>query len=702
MGKLILQTTASECGLACIAMISNHHGHKVDLFELRNRYTLSLRGATMADLVRIGAELGLSGRAIKLNIIHIPKLRLPAILHWDLNHFVVLIAADKRGVTIHDPAQGEIHYLYSEINTHFTGVALELHPAPEFRRKKEKPPIDWRTLVGRVVGLKRAVVQMILLAAVLQAISLLLPFLTQWIVDGVIVSGDLDLLTVLICGIIILYSTQTFIAAIRSRVGLSVSTQINLQWSSRVMDHILRLPLSYFETRHTGDIVSRFQSLGTIQQTITGVLVESVLDGIFALATGAMMLVYSPLLGIIAIGVIAIYAAIRFTTYQTIRSASSEYIALATRTQSHFLETLRGIQSIKVGCSEEQRRIRWTNMLVSATNKNIKMQLMVINYGSFYGMLFGIESVCVIGLGARMTIGGSMSIGMLLAFLAYKDQFAGRIHSFIDKMLEFRMLDIQIERLADIVLTPKQVTNGSEPIYLDELESIPPSIKFKNIGFRHGSGEPWVFRNLNVTIAPGEHVAVVGPSGCGKSTFAKLLLGLIEPTEGEILINEKTLKQLGLDNWRRQVGAVMQDDQVFSGSIRDNISNFSEHIDFERVEHAARLSGIHNEILEMSMGYATLMGDMGSSLSGGQKQRVLLARALYKQPQALLLDEATSHLDIDLEKRIGFEISKLPLTRVVIAHRTETINMAERIINLGKIKEEKRTIRSPSGGSNQN
>ncbi len=693
----ILQTTASECGLACVAMVAAHYGHMIELHELRDTYTLSLRGATLADLVKVMGKLDIASRPLKLGLDNLHRLSTPCILHWDLNHFVVLVEVRRRTIVVNDPAHGRVTMTLEEAGRHFTGVALEFQPTPLFKRRKAKPPLSWREVVGHVTGLRRGLSQMLLAAAALQLLGLIAPCLAQWILDDVVVSADHDLLIVLSIGSLLILLTQSVMAFGQGRLGLALSTMTNLQLSGRVMRHLLRLPITFFESRHIGDIVSRFQSLSSIQATVTGTLVQSMIDGMFSLLIGVVMFLYSPVLAAIVLCAIILYALVRMLSYGTLRRLSAEYLAMSAKENSHFLESLRGMQSIKIAGLEEQRRARWFNLLISATNRHVATARLSVTFGASYIFLFGLEQVCALGWGAHLVMDGSISIGMLFAFISYKDQFSSRMRSFIDAMMEIRLLSVQVSRLSDIALArPEELGGSFSGVSMHEVPRN-PRIELRNVRYRYGAGEEWVIKDLSLVIEAGEHVAVVGASGCGKTTLAKLIIGLIEPTEGTVLVNGVPLRQLGLDVWREQLGVVMQDDQLFTGTIFENITGFSHEPDLERAKHAAGLAGIHDEIVKMPMGYHTLNGDMGSSLSGGQKQRVLLARALYLNPVALILDEATSHLDVSRERAVNTAIVGLAVTRVVIAHRPETIAMAERIVDLGSHKWPSRHEPMPDG-----
>ena len=341
---------------------------------------------------------------------------------------------------------------------------------------------------------------------------------------------------------------------------------------------------------------------------------------------------------------------------------------------------MRGIQSVKLFNRQTQRKTVYDNLVVDNFNAGIRVQKLGIAFHSLNGTLFGIENIAVVWLGAALVLDGGFSIGMLFAFIAYKQQFTSRITSFIEKGIEFKMLGLHTERVADIALTTPEPDDALESPTDAEL---PAAIEIRNLSFRYSDAEPWVLHNVNLSIAAGESAAIIGPSGCGKTTLLKIILGLLPTTEGEVLIGGKNVQRLG-SRYRSMIGTVMQEDQLFAGSLADNISFFDPEPDQARIESCAQIAAVHQDILAMPMAYNTLIGDMGTTLSGGQKQRVLLARALYKQPKILALDEATSHLDVTRERQVNDAIRQLKLTRLIIAHRPETIASADRVIILGQ------------------
>ena len=602
---MYLQTTASECGLACIASIAQAHGYEIELSELRTRFDISLRGATFEDLMEIASTLKLSSRPLRLELDELSKLSLPCILHWDLNHFVVLEKITGNRFVVHDPAIGECIFVLGELSKHFTGVALELFPNEEFKRKKSKPQIPWNQFFERIIGWKRSLLQMILLATILEIFTLIAPFFIQWTVDDVIVSGDHDLLTLLGVGFLLLLVLKSITEAAQGLTSVAFSTQLNVQSSSRVMGHLIRLPARYFEMRHQGDIVSRFQALRAIQETVTSAFIESLLDGIFSLMTAVLMLIYSLKLSVVALLAAILYAGLRYVRYGALRNANRDHLILAAKEQSHFLETMRGIQSVKVGGLEQKRHSQWLNLLVKATNREVATKNMAVKFHAANSIFYGIESVCILWWGATLVMDGSLSVGMLMAFLAYKDSFSARTSNFVDKFIDLRMINLQTERLADIVMTPIEKTEGYQPNRIGKYtrSGSGGSIKIQNISFRYGDREPWVLKDLTLNIEPGECVAIIGPSGCGKSTLVKVLLGLVEPTKGKVFVNGVFLKQYGVANWRKSLGVVMQDDQLFSGSLQENIAGFDENIDLEKVYLASQLAAISDDIMNMPMAY---------------------------------------------------------------------------------------------------
>lgn len=675
---MIRQSEAAECGLACLAMLAGYFGHHVDLPSLRQHFPLSLKGITLRRLIEIAQSLGLACRPLRLDIHELPRLQAPCILHWNLNHFVVLRKICKRCAVIHDPAIGERRVRFDELGPHWTGIAVELSRGPTFKRKSPPPPVSLRKLAGSIHGLGKSLAVIFSLALLLELIALLWPQFLQMTIDQVLADGDYSLLTLLGISFLLLLAMQTAVSALRTWTVMWLGTHFKLSWTGNVFQHLLRLPQDYFLKRHLGDIVSRFGAVGVIQQTLTTKFVGVILDGLMASLTMAVMLVYSPFLTGIVTLALAIYAATRVLYYRVYFESNLSQITTTAKQQSVFMEAVRGVQTIRLHNQGPAHTARYLNATADALNTSISVQKLNLLFGSIDSLTSGIQRVAVLWTGAYLALGGEFSAGMLMAYVAYANQFTGRASSLIDYLVQLKLLRLQGERLADIVLTQPEPHAeaqwvGPEP---------EPSIRFDKVSFRYAVGEPWVLNDCSFEIKAGESVAITGPSGCGKSTLIRLALGLLDPQQGDIFIGGVNLRQLGKRTWRQMFGSVMQDDTLFAGSIADNISFHDEAATQEKIEAAARQAQIHDDIIAMPMGYHTLVGDMGSALSGGQKQRVFLARALYKQPKVLLLDEATGNLDVACERQINEALRAMGITRVVVAHRPESIRSTDRVLNL--------------------
>jgi len=675
---MVLQAEAAECGLACLAMIASYHGRHSDPTALRRQFGFSLKGATLKDLVGVADRIGLASRAVRLDLDELGMLRTPCILHWDLNHFVVLRSVGRGGVVIHDPAEGVRKLPIEQVSRHFSGVALELAPTGGFEPAAAPPRVRVRALIGQVAGLRRSLGHLLLLALALEVFALLSPLFLGLTIDQAVVSADRSLLVTLAIAFGLLLLMQTAVSALRGWMLITLGASLKVQARTNLFSHLLALPASYFEARHVADVMSRFDSQETILQALTTDLVVAILDGLMCALTLTLMFVLAPMLATVVLIGAALYGLLRSVSYAPLRQASAEAIIWAARRDSHFLETLRGIKTIKLFNGQRDRRAHWLNLLVETINRQLVTQRLDLLFRSANALLLGGLGILVIWLAARMIIGNAFSIGLLVAFIAYKDLFVQRVSDLIDTVVELRMLGLHAERLADIALTAPEAPGEPRVAAAGE----PVAIEVRDLSFRYGAGDRWVLEDVSFRVAPGEWLAIAGPSGCGKSTLLKLLAGLLRPTRGTILVNGEPLDRLGAEAWRGMIGVVMQDDNLFAGSIGDNVSFFAADPDRERIEASARAAAVDADIRAMPMGYGTLIGDMGTVLSGGQKQRVLLARALYRDPGLLLLDEATSHLDVTRERAVNAALATMALTRIVVAHRPETIHASGRVIAL--------------------
>ncbi|CAK1809262.1 ATP-binding cassette, subfamily B, bacterial RaxB [Vibrio crassostreae] len=686
---LVRQTENAECGVACLAMIADWHGYKVNLRHLRAKFGVTQHGMSLSRLIECAEEIKLSGRAVQLELDELKQLNMPCILHWNLNHFVVLKSVKGSKVVIHDPANGVMHLTLSDVNKKFTGIALELSPTHDFQKKDEKEKIKLSALIGNTIGLKASLIKIFIFALALETLALLLPMLNQIVIDEVLVGYDENLLVLIILSMLLITATQTLIGLAKEWATITLSVNFNMQWTANVFHHLFRLPIEWFEKRDIGNISAKFSAINVIQNTLTTSVIQALLDTVLVFGTLMVMILYSPTLSIVAIIAALIYVLLRFVWFNTFKRAEENTWEANTKEESYFLETIRGVLSLRVNGTLPWRESVWKNLNINRRNAQLHELKLGMIYNTVNISVISIVSATVLWLGANLVLNGQFTIGMLVAFLSYQSRFSGSIGSLIDKFFEYKMLSVYNERLSDIVLTPKDISSehGFTQIKQGSVINNNECINVSNLSFSYGVNEPLLLNKASFQLNQGEIVTLIGSSGEGKSTIAKLLLGLYQPTSG--CIEYLGDPSLSMKDIRGQIGAVFQEDQLFSGSIIENITFWSSNIDEEWLVHCTKKAHIHDDIERLNMGYHTLIGEMGSSLSTGQKQRILIARALYKKPACLILDEATSSLDIETESFVCKTLRETGLPVLMIAHRPKTIAIADRVLLLknGEISE---------------
>ncbi|EKS5419717.1 peptidase domain-containing ABC transporter [Salmonella enterica] len=676
---VIHQTESSECGIACLAMVFGHYGKSIDLFSLRQQFNISSRGATLYSIRTIAVQMGMTARALSLDLNELNVLRRPCILHWNFNHFVVLVSVKRNGFVLHDPARGRIIVSKAEASKCFTGIALELWPGSTFRRERVKKRLNLVTLINSIHGIKGALLKIFALSIVVEAIGLILPAGTQLVMDHALPAGDRGLLSMICISLMFFILLRATVSTSRAWISLIMGTLVNIQWQSGLFSHLLRLPLSYFERRKLGDIQSRFGSLNTLRTTFTTSIVGAIMDGIMVCGLLIMMLLYGKSLTWVVLGFTVVYIAIRLFTYTYYRQLSEEQLIMEARVSSYFMETLYRIAAVKMQGMTDRRHTHWFNLQTDAINTGIRVTKMDLFFGGLNIFISACEQTIILWLGISLVMDNEMTIGMFVAFGAYRMQFSDRISTLVGFLLQLRMMSLHNERISDIALNEQESVKPDIPVS----EKITPvSLEVKSLTFRYDQQSMPVFSELNLTVSPGESVAIIGPSGSGKTTLMKVLCGLFKADSGQVLIDGNDIQQMGVNNYRKITGCVMQDDRLFSGTIRENICGFAENIDDEWMVECAKASFIHDTIISMPMGYDTLTGELGEGLSGGQKQRLFIARALYRKPRILFMDEATSALDSKSENYVNSAIKSLNITRIIIAHRESTIKSVDRVFSL--------------------
>ena len=674
---LVLQAEQAECGLACLAMIAGHHGRMIDLATLRGRAGDAGLGLGLRDLMQLAAGLGLHARPLRLEPEELGALRCPALLHWDLDHYVVVDRVRRRGVRILDPARGRRELSWKEIGRHVTGVALELIPGPEFSRGGEVRRMRIADFWTRSSGLLRNLLGVLGLSLALQLLALAAPFYVQLVVDEALVKQDALLLQVLVLAFGVLVLLSVLVTWIRGRLVLHAGAAIGYQMAANLLHHLLRLPLRWFERRHLGDIVSRFGSLAPVQGLLTQGFAVAVVDGIMALTTLAMMIAYSGTLTLIVCAALAACALLRAATLAEYRRRQQAAIVAAAEEETAFLETLRCIETLKAFGREEDRHAHWQNRQARTVNAEVAEGRLGLTIEAANGVLFGLENLAVVYCAALMVLEGGFTVGMLYAFMSFKGQFTGRMTTLLDGIAGLAVLRLHLERLAEIGYEAPEIEASAE--------AEPPAgrrrgrvvLGTRDLSFRFGEDLPWVFEGLNLQLPDGGLTLVTGPSGCGKTTLLRVLCGLLPPTRGTIEADGRPVTGPGLRSWRRRCAVVLQEDRLFTGTLAQNLAFFDPDPDTARLEACARRTGLAPIVESLPLGWQTQIGEGGTGLSGGQRQRLLLARALYVEPDALFVDEGTAHLDHGSALALAGLLGELAMTRVIVTHDARGLPAAD-------------------------
>jgi ATP-binding cassette subfamily B protein RaxB len=682
---LILQQQNTECGPACIAMVCSYHGLQLDMVSIRQQcllHNLSLQGMNLLQLNQLAALNKLTPRAVQCEVEELAQLPLPCVLHWDMQHFVVLTKLSGRGKNvvfqINDPAGGTRQLTSIQLSKHFTGIALTLIPSIDFVRNNVTQPVRIRDLWQRAPGLMGALWQLGALSLVLQLLALTTPYYMQWIMDEVLLTYDVQLLLVLAIGFSGVLLFSTLIGLLRSWLVVRCTNFLALSLGSGVLRHLLRLPHDFFVQRHLGDIASRFDSVHAINERISSGITETAIDGVMALSILIVMCFYGWELTFTVLGFMCVYGILRWLFYQPLQTATHAQLETKAKADSVFLESVRTNQTLTLFNQTDARHQQWQHKYVDSLNTGIVLSRWNISFDAVNKLLFGIENIIVIVLATHMVMAQTITLGMLIAFIAYKNMFTGRIASLIEHLILFKMLGMHMQRLSDITHTPIQPhLEAKRALVMTQQTGTGGTLTLENVTFNYPGSSLNILENVNLQINAGDSLVLSGPSGGGKTTLLKIMLGLLTPTSGQIKYNGMDITDIGLIAYRKQISTVMQDDVLLAGTVLDNITFFAENIDTERVQNVIKQCQLQTVIAQLPMGLQSLVGELGAQLSGGQIQRILLARALYQQPQILFLDEATSALDQPNEALIVQSLADLSITKIHIAHRQETIAHAQ-------------------------
>lgn len=676
---LFLQSEVAECGITCLAMIAYYHGYKINMLAMRQKYPVGIQGITVKQILKIADDIGFSGRVLKLELGQLAKVKGPAILHWNFNHFVTLCSVNRNGVVIHDPAKGKIKLDWNQLSESFTGIVIELTPTSNFEKKDDRVKMPLTAFIGKVEGLGASLSKIFIIAIILQCLFLVAPYYIRLVIDQGIPLSDGSMLLWLLIGFIAISLLTSASNILRSAAILYLDKNLGFQVKANIQRHLLHLPMSFFETRHIGDIKSRFEAFNEVQRMISRGFISAVVEGLLGITTLIIMYSYEPSLAIISLSFLLLTLMVRLFLTSKENKHLEQALSKQAKENSHFIETVRAIQPIKSYVKESARLSSWLNLFADTTNENIKREKVVIAAEVSQELISKFDYLFVIFLGALLIIDNVFTVGMFIAFLAYRQQFSNSAQTLVDQLFRFRLASTYLRRMSDIVLQEQETDNSTQPLLKDNIKG---HIEIRNLHFRYSSSSAWLFQGLSFEIKAGESVVITGRSGLGKSSLLKLMTGLINAEQGDYFLDGQSIKSIGTRNFRSICATVMQNDQLLNGSLIENITFFEPNPNLDKVIEAAKGAYIWQEIQAMPMGLHSQAGDLGSALSGGQKQRLLLARALYSQPKVLFLDEATSHLDSKTEMHVNQYLKEKCITRISVAHRQETIESADRIIDL--------------------
>ncbi|HSQ20235.1 MAG TPA: peptidase domain-containing ABC transporter, partial [Blastocatellia bacterium] len=676
----LLQLSETDCGAACLSMILRYYGKHVSINRLRDLTNTSREGSSLYSIAEAAETLGFHTRGIRASFEHLEKVELPAIVHWEGFHYIVLYEVTPNRVVVADPAIGLRKLSREEFEKAWTGYLLLLAPTPKIEEVEES-----KTSYGRFLPLLkphyRLLVEIFMASLLLQVFGLATPIFTQVIIDRVLVHKSTSMLNVLLVGMLLIAVFQTLTAALRYYLLVHTTRRIDMQMVVNFYGHVLSLPMRYFEERKVGDILKRFNENARIRDFLAGRTLGVTLDCLMVFVFLGLMFYYNVKLTMVALLFIPGYIILTLVVTPIFKRQFREAFDKSAEADSQMVESVTGVGTVKATAAE--RRIRWKleGLIVKSLNVQFRSALTGMGTVLVGNLLQTLNIILLFWYGAHLVINGELSVGQLVAFNLLAGNVTRPILSVVDLWREFQEINIAFERLNDVF--DARPEEDQQNLALIKMPRINGHIKFDNVTFRYPTrADKNALQNINLEILPGQTVALVGRSGSGKTTFANMLLRLHHPNEGRVFIDGYDLRQVSIGSLRSQIGVVPQDVVLFSGTIRENIAFGDPDASLERVVGAAMLAGAHEFISELPLGYATRIGERGQSLSGGQKQRIAIARALFKQPRILIFDEATSALDSESERAIQENLDRIlkDRTTFIIAHRLSTVRNADRII----------------------
>ncbi len=675
---VILQLTPTDCGASCLAMALEHHGKKLPIEDVRTAVGAGKSGVTARKIIEAARRFGMRAQGVKVSPEKLRFLPSGTVLHWEMNHFVVLESARRDSIRIVDPAVGHRRVPMEDVERMFTGVALQLAPGPRFVAEDKRPKTRMARYIRWIFSVKGYWPRIIVASLFLQAIALAMPAVMGVTVDKIVPRQDHHLLNLVAAGLLMTVSLHFMATFVRSHLLLHLRTYIDMEMTLEFLEHLLDLPYAFFQQRSVGDIVMRLTSGGQIRELLTSGAMATILDGALVILYFGLLVAAAPLLGMIALGIAVVQGTIYWRAGKRNAELMAEQLASQAKLSGYQVEMLAGMESVKSMGAEQRMAGRWTELFVDVLNISLDKGRLMASFGTVIGAISFIGPITLVLTGAHMVLEGELSLGTMLALSSLGAGFLGPVNALVNTAMQLQLLKGYMARIEDVLDSPSERNWAAQ----GRGKGLSGTIELDRVSFRYEAEGRLTLEDVSLQVQPGEFLAIVGASGSGKSTLARLLAGLYRPLSGRITYDGIDMQQWDPPELRKQLGMVTQDTRLFAATIRDNIAMLDPEVSLDRVEAAARKAHIHDDIAELNMGYDTMLADGGASMSGGQRQRLALARALVNDPAIVVLDEATSALDTITEKQIQEELAAMERTRVVIAHRLSTIKAADRILVL--------------------
>jgi ATP-binding cassette subfamily B protein len=675
----LLQMTQVECGLTCLAMLLSYYGRKTSVSELRARFGSGRDGFSALGIVKAARSFGMRVRAISLQHNDFRHVMLPAIVHWQFDHYLVVERWSPKYVWVVDPAGGRRRLTSEEFDKGFTGIVITMEPGTNFDRRSSPQPITLRRLV--MLATRQApgtIIQVLMASLLLQVFGLAFPLLNELVIDQILPLRLANVMYVLGLGLLVIILSQGITTLLREWMLVYLNARLDIHIMLGFFEHLLSLPYSFFQQRSNGDLLARMNSNNVIRNMLSSQMVSAFLDSTMVLTYLCILLWQSLPFGLLTLLIGSLQVFVLLITYRPVREIVSRELTAQGKAQGYMAEALTGIATIKAAGAEDRAQERWSNLFFDQLNLTVQHGYLSAVIVTILLSLRSLSPLALLWIGAQQVLQGSLSVGTMIALTALATSCLTPLASLVSSGQQLQVVHAHIGRLADIVT--------SAPEQDAEKALLPPQlvgrIHLENVSFQYTPDTPKILRSINLTIEPGQKVAIVGKTGSGKSTLGRLLLGLYIPTEGQIYYDGIPLSRLNYQEVRRQFGVVLQEAAIFSGTVMHNITFNNPQMNWEQAVKAAQMAAIHDDIVAMPMGYGTYVSEGGSALSGGQRQRLALARALAHGPAILLLDEATSNLDVITEQKVAQSLQALPCTQIIIAHRLSTIRNADVILVL--------------------